>query len=195
VFERGEEIRHALKTGALQGVLVLLGEPTVRQTFFERTIALMEYGRRERLLVVVGGALAAQARLLTAELNRRAVGEGAGQADPIYLASPLDIARLVPFLHTLHGTRDTATLPVVIAFPEFFRLSTWATAVSFLALGFAVQVGGHLPFWGSPALAKVLLRDWPQLSGGALLASPVPTDAQAQARQLAEFFAARTDRK
>lgn len=186
--DRAAEIRQALQSGALRGALVILGEPNVKQTFFERTIDVIEYGCRERLLVIVGGALAAQARLLTGELARRGTAAGGGQAEPIYLDSPLDVARLVPFLHAL----DT---PAVIAFPELSRLSTWATAVSFMALGFAVQVGSPLPFWGSPALTDALLRDWPRLSGGALLASPVPVDGPAQVRQVADFFAPRVGRK
>jgi hydroxylamine reductase (hybrid-cluster protein) len=76
----------------------------------------------------------------------------------------------------------------MVAFPEFYRTSTWATAVSFLALGCAVQIGVRLPFWGSPALSDILMRDWPLISGGTLLASPTLPNSQAQAQELISFL-------
>jgi len=86
-------------------------------------------------------------------------------------------------------------MPVVVAFPEFSRTSTWAAAVSFLSLGFAVQLGTQLPFWGSPSLSEVLLKDWPKISGGALLASPSPADGQTQAREMLAYIQARSFEK
>ena len=72
----------------------------------------------------------------------------------------------------------------MISFLEFHRTATWACAVSFLALGFTVQIGTRLPFWGSSAVSEILLRDWPEISGGALLASAGLPDGRTQAQQL-----------
>jgi len=56
--------------------------------------------------------------------------------------------------------------------------------VSFLSLGFTVQIGTRLPFWGSPSLTEILLKEWPKISGGKLLTSPNPPDVQVQAREI-----------
>lgn len=37
IFDRGEKLREALEAGRIQGVVVVLGETNVKQTFFERT--------------------------------------------------------------------------------------------------------------------------------------------------------------
>ncbi len=59
-FHRGlrktrTEIRAALQSGDLRGILVILGEPSVKQSFFERSLDLAEEGMRRRLLVLMGG--------------------------------------------------------------------------------------------------------------------------------------------
>ena len=189
-FEGTEEARTALKDGRTKGVLVLWGEPNPQQTFFERTLALMETALNEKLLVFIGGDLAAQAESLREEWRRRAGKKTADPVEPFpfdavrFLESCADIPKLVAFLRTLNPEKEFHQMPVVASFPEFFRASTWAAAVSFLSLGFAVQLGTKLPFWGSPPLSEVLLKDWPQISGGILLASPSLPDAQAQAREM-----------
>ena len=187
LYDRGKEIQASLAAGHNQGILVILGETNVKQTFFERTLSLMEYGLNQNLIVLVGGELAAQADLLNEELAKRSGGK-LPTPSLSYLGSLYEIPELVVFLKDLNSGKSFDRIPAVITFPEFFRTSTWATAVSFLSLGFAVQIGTRLPFWGSPALARVLLEEWPQISGGTLLASPSLPDSQAQAQQIAAFL-------
>jgi len=186
-FDRAEEIKGALKAGRIQGIVVMLGEPNVKQTFFERTLTLMENCLNRGCLVLLGDAWAAQANLLDEELAKRI---------PDRLSSRLayfpsyEIPKVVVLLKDLSQGRAMASIPAVIAFPEFFRASTWATAVSFLSLGFAVQIGTPLPFWGSPAISEILLKDWPKLSGGTLMASPSLPSSQAQAEEILSFLQA-----
>ena len=189
-FESAEDARAALKTGRAKGVLVLWGEPNPQQTFFERTLTLLETALNEKLLVFIGGDLSAEAESLREEWGRRAGKKSPDPSEPFpfdsvrFLKSCADIPKLVAFLRALNPEKGFHQMPVVVSFPEFFRASTWAAAVSFLALGFAVQLGTKLPFWGSPSLSEVLLMDWPRISGGAFLASPSLPDGQAQAREM-----------
>jgi hypothetical protein len=81
-------------------------------------------------------------------------------------------------------------VPAVIAFPEFFRAATWASAVSLLSLGFTVQIGIRLPFWGSPWMAETMKAEWQKIAGGTLLAGPVLPEPSAQAEELAACFKA-----
>jgi len=180
----GEGLREAIASGRATGVAVLLGEPTAAQSFFERTLALMEAALGHRAVVFLGGDLGAHAGLLSAELERRRPGALAGFAAdlardglaPVHaFDSPGEIPQVVELLRGL---------PAVCALPEFFRPATWAAAVSLLAVGGTVQIGVRLPFWGSPALAGVLTSDWPALSGGRLLAAPALPAAADQAEEL-----------
>ncbi len=194
IYDRGKEIQASLAAGHNQGILVILGETNVKQTFFERTLSLMEYGLNQNLIVLVGGELAAQAELLNEELAKRSGGK-LPTPSLSYLGSLYEIPKLVAFLKDLNSGKSFDRIPALITFPEFFRTSTWATAVSFLSLGFAVQIGTRLPFWGSPPLAEVLLKEWPQISGGTLLASPSLPDAQAQAQEIATLLKDRNSRR
>ena len=54
LFERGKEVRGALEKGQLKGVVVILGEANVKQTFFERTLTLIKNCLAERCLVSRG---------------------------------------------------------------------------------------------------------------------------------------------
>ena len=74
-------------------------------------------------------------------------------------------------------------VPTVFAFPEFFRASTWATAVAVFALGFPVQIGIRLPFWGGTALPTIF-EQWGQLTGGRLLTAASLPGPAAQADEL-----------
>ena len=158
----------------------------------------METALQEKLLVFVGGDLAAQSEFLREELGRRAEKNTAAPPGPLssedvrFLRSGADIPGLVAFLRALAPEKEFQQTPVVVSFPEFFRASTWAVAVSFLSLGFGVQLGTKLPFWGSPSLSEVLLKDWPQISGGTFLASPSLPDGQVQAREMAVFIRSRS---
>lgn len=201
IFEKGKEIQDALTASQIRGILVIWGEANVKHTFFERTLTLMENGIRQSLFVIVGGDIAAQENLLNEELKRRMGGEGgawggeSGMSFPTYLGSSAEIPKLVALFRNLNSGKEFSHFPAVIAFPEFFRASTWATAVSFLSLGFTVQIGTRLPFWGSPLLTEALLKDWPQLSGGALLASPSVPDSRTQAEQIISLIQARSSAK
>ncbi|MGA2955640.1 MAG: hypothetical protein ABSF48_07960 [Thermodesulfobacteriota bacterium] len=194
IYGRGKEILASLAAGHTQWILVILGETNVKQTFFERTLALMEYGLNQNLIVLVGGELAAQADLLNEELTRRSGGK-LPTPSLSYLGSLYEIPRLVAFLKDLNPGKSFDRIPAVITFPEFFRTSTWAAAVSFLSLGFAVQIGTRLPFWGSPALAEIFLKEWPKISGGALLASPSLADSQTQTQEIGNFLKTRNSQR
>ncbi len=196
-FSRAEEIRSALKAGRLRGIVALYGETNVKQTFFERTLTLMENSIRQNCLVLLGGELAAQADLLNGMLAQRMAGQWSvrsaelarqGLAPVMNWGSFAEVPKFVHFAKELSQGKGFSTLPLLITFPEFSRASTWATAVSFLALGFAVQVGIRLPFWGSPTLAEVLLKDWPQISGGQFLASPSLPSSQTQAEEIIAYL-------
>jgi hypothetical protein len=193
VFEKSSVIKGALKSGRVRGVAVIIGEGNVKQTLFERTLSLMEKCLEQKCLVFLAGGLAAQSLLLEKELKARKGSlysawekelEPSG-IDPLTgLGGFGQIPALVAFLRNLGERKEFAALPAVISFPEFYRTATWALAVSFVALGFTVQIGARLPFWGSPAVSEILRRDWPEISGGALLASASLPDAQTQAQQL-----------
>jgi hypothetical protein len=200
ILNRVGAVQEALNAGQIKGILVIWGEPNVKQAFFERTLSLMESALDSKLLVLVGGEAVAQAGLLKEELARRmdkdpAEFPGLPSGNLYYLQSWGEIPRLISFLKALDSDREFHQMPLVVSFPELARASTWATAVSFLSLGFAVQLGTQLPFWGSPPLSEVLLKDWPKISGGALLASPTLPDGQTQAGEMLAYIQARSFEK
>jgi len=200
MLQRQQEVKEALQSGRITGVAVLFGEANAKHTFFERTLALMEAAVAEKALVLLGGDLGVHLDLLGAELARRRGDEFAafsaelekdGLRPVSAFGSTFEIPRVVALLQALSQTRATGALPAVIAFPEFFRTTTWASAVSLLALGFTVQIGIRLPFWGSPWLAEVMKNEWPAITGGTLLASPALPGPRAQAEELATCLRAR----
>jgi len=197
IVGRAKEVSQALASGQLRGVLVLFGEANVKQTFFDRTLALMRAALAERVLVLLGGDITSEMDLLVAELGK----ENASQLSPFSaelvkeglapfstFGSAFEIPRVVSFLGSLAGGRELFSLPVIAAFPEFYRASTWATAVTFLSLGCTVQVGTRLPFWGSPSLTEVLLTGWSKITGGKLLVAPALPDSNGQAEEMVSFL-------
>lgn len=193
LWEKEESLQAGLRNGTLAGLLILFGEPSVKQSFLERTLVLMEEGLKGRCLVLLGGDLGAQASLLEGELRKRAPRAWSDAEStlaslslrPVFsLGSLTDLPRTVGLLRGMGKTGPLSSLPAVIAFPEFYRPSTWAAAVSLLSLGAAVQIGAPLPVWGSPSLTEALLRDWPALSGGVLLASPGSCAPRVQAEEI-----------
>jgi hypothetical protein len=186
-----------MSAGKIGGILVLWAEPNVKQAFFERTLTLMENALKEKFLVFAGGEAAAQAHLLEEELERRMGGKkpdlpGSRIRLLNYLGSRGEIPALVAFLRSLNPDKEFNEMPLVVSFPEFYRTSTWAVAVTFLSMGFAVQLGAQLPFWGSPSLSQVLLKEWPRISGGVLLASPSLPDGPAQAQEIKSYIQSRS---
>lgn len=160
----------------------------------------MENCLNKNCLVLAGGSLTAQADLLDEELARRLGGQFSSRLEDLkgdelspltYFGSPYEIPRVVALLRDLNPEQACDQIPVVVAFPEFFRASTWATAVSFFSLGYAVQIGTRLPFWGSPSLTEIILHEWPKITGGTLLASPSLPDSQTQAKEIISFLEAR----
>jgi hypothetical protein len=196
LLNQGGRVREALEAGRIRGVLVILGEPNVKNAFFETTLALLEKLIPQQVLVLVGGELGAHTDLLLEELGRHpnimlpdGVAEGYRQGLPPYARFELsEIPRVVGFMRELGQGRRFGGIPAVVSFPEFSRASTWATAVTFLSLGFAVQIGSPLPFWGSPDLSEVLLKEWPKISGGALLTSPGPSTGPRLAQEILSFL-------
>jgi len=108
------------------------------------------------------------------------------------LSSRREIPELVAFLRHLNSEKEFNEMPVVVSFPEFSKTSTWAVAVSFLSMGFTVQLGTQLPFWGSPSLSQVLSKEWPRISGGILLASPSLPDGPTQAQEIRSYIKSRS---
>jgi hypothetical protein len=199
LFERGREVRGALERGQLKGVVVILGEANVKQTFFERTLTLIKNCLAERCLVLVGDELGAHGEFLNGELSKVMTNDFLSRADSLpplaYFGPGYEIPKVVTFLRDLTHGKGFDTLPAVIAFPEFYRASSWAKAVSFLSMGFAVQIGTHLPFWGSPSLTEVLTKDWPKVSEGVLMARASVPDGQTQADELLSFLETRKVRQ
>jgi hypothetical protein len=193
ILDRVKDVQEAMSAGKIGGILVLWAEPNVKQAFFERTLTLMENALKEKFLVFAGGEAAAQAHLLEEELERRMGGKkpdlpGSRIRLLNYLGSRGEIPALVAFLRSLNPDKEFNEMPLVVSFPEFYRTSTWAVAVTFLSMGFAVQLGAQLPFWGSPSLSQVLLKEWPRISGGVLLASPSLPDGPAQAQEIKSYI-------
>ena len=191
---REQALKQALHAGRITGVAVLFGEANAKQTFFERTLALMEAAVAEKALVVLGGDLGSQVDALVAELGKRpgaqltafAAELAADGLRPIAsFGSAFEFPAVVSLLNALTAAPGARALPVVVAFPEFFRAATWASAVSLLSLGFTVQIGIRLPFWGSPWLAEVMKTEWQKITGGTLLADPALPEPRAQAEELA----------
>ena len=199
IWKNGNGLRKAMESGKVRGCVVLFGEPNARQTFFERTLTLMEASLAERFIVLIGGDLGAGADLLVAELRRRRADQLSSFSSdleenglsPFYPFGSFEAPGVVSLTKDLAGERAVHKVPVIIGFPEFYRTSTWATAVSFLSLGFTVQIGTRLPFWGSPSLTEVLLKDWPEMTGGKLLASPALPDDKTQAEEMVSYLKAR----
>jgi hypothetical protein len=199
VLQRGRELTQALQSGRITGVAVLFGETLAKQTFFERTLALMEAAVAERALVLLAGDLGSQVDALGAELAKRQSAQVTAFAAElekddlrpvVAFGSAFEIPRVVSLLSGISRPSGDGAFPTIFAFPEFYRASTWATAVSLLSLGFTVQVGTRLPFWGSPSLAEALKGEWARISGGTLLAAPALPDVRAQAEELAACFTA-----
>jgi hydroxylamine reductase (hybrid-cluster protein) len=191
---REQALKQALHAGRITGVAVLFGEANAKQTFFERTLALMEAAVAEKALVLLGGDLGSQVDALVAELGKRpgaqltafAAELAADGLRPIAsFGSAFEFPAVVSLLNALTAAPGARALPVVVAFPEFFRAATWASAVSLLSLGFTVQIGIRLPFWGSPWLAELMKTEWQKITGGTLLATPALPEARAQAEELA----------
>jgi hypothetical protein len=199
LLNQGGRVREALEAGRIRGILVVLGEPNVKKTFFETTLTLLEQMIPRQVLVLMGGELGAHIDLLLEELGRRPntiLRDGETKSGPEGLPPCArfelsEIPRLVSFMRELDRGRRFSGIPAVVSFPEFSRASTWATAVTFLSLGFAVQIGNPLPFWGSPELSEALLKEWPKISGGALLASPGQSTGQGLAQGLLAFLETR----
>jgi hypothetical protein len=197
IFDRVRDVQEALSTGQIEGILAIWAEPNVKQAFFERTLTLMENALNEKLLVFVGGEAGTQANLLDEELGQRMGRKAANlPGSRISLLNTLSSRREIPefvaFLRHLNPEKEFNEMPVVVSFPEFSRTSTWAVAVSFLSLGFAVQLGAQLPFWGSPSLSEVLLKEWPRISGGILLASPSLPDGPTQVQEIKSYIKSRS---
>jgi len=191
---RAQDVKQALQAGRIAGVAVLFGEANVKQTFFERTLALVEAAVAEKALVLLGGDLGSQADALGAELGRRRGPQLAAFAAELAtdglrpvapFGSAFELPAVVSLLDALRAASGDRPLPAVVAFPEFFRTSTWACAVSLLSLGFTVQIGTRLPFWGSPWLAELMQTGWQKITGGTLLVAPALPEPRAQAEELA----------
>jgi hypothetical protein len=189
----GQDVKRALQAGRITGVVVLFGEANAKQTFFERTLALMEAAVLEKALVLLGGDLGSQAEALGRELARRRGAQFTafvadlakdGLRPIVSFGSTFELPAVVSLLTSLAPGGGAGALPAVVAFPEFFRAATWTSAVSLLSLGFTVQIGIRLPFWGSPWLADVMKTEWQKITGGTLLASPALPEARAQAEEL-----------
>jgi len=181
-------VKQALEAGRIAGVVVLFGEANAKQAFFERTLALMEAAVAEHAPVFLGGDLGAQADALVAELGRRRGAQLAAFAAELAKEG----LRPVVSFGTAFGLPSVVSLldalrpaPAVVAFPEFFRAATWASAVSLLSLGLTVQIGTRLPFWGSPWLAALMQTEWQKMTGGTLLVAPALPEPRAQAEELA----------
>ncbi len=187
IYNRAAEIRESLQSGRLGGILVIFGETNIKQTFFGRTLEIMEYGLNHNLLVLVAGGVAAQAESLNEELIRRLSRDSIPESLS-YLASDYELVRLIAFLKTVNSGESFDRLPAIISFPEFFRTVTWANAVTCLSFGLPVQIGTRLPFWGSPALTEALLNEWPRITGGKLLASPALLEPRAQAEEIGAYL-------
>lgn len=189
-----QELKRALQSGRIAGVVVLFGEANAKQTFFERTLALMEAALAERALVFLGGDLGAQHAALGAELARRQGAQLTAFAAELAkdglrpiasFGSAFEFPSVVSLVSALRAGSGAYPMPVVVAFPEFFRASTWTSAVGLLSLGFTVQIGTRLPFWGSPWLAGAMKTEWQKITGGTLLADPVLPEPRAQAEEMA----------
>lgn len=200
LFEKGRDIKAALQSGQIRGIVVLLGETNVKQTFFERALTLIESCIKQNILVLLGGELGRQRGLLIEELQRRAGEilstwtkelEKHDLLPIMWVGSYYEIPKVVSLLKDIGMEKGFNSIPAMISFPEFFRASTWVTAVSLLALGFGVQIGTHLPFWGSPSLAEVLLQEWTKISGGTLLASPSLASSQTQSQEILSYLETR----
>ncbi len=189
-----QAVRQAVQAGRLEGVVVLFGEANAKQAFFERTLSLMEAAVTERALVVLGGNLGSQADALGAELARQRGAQLTAFAAELAkdglrpitsFGSAFELPAVVSLLSVVCAGSPVRPLPVVVACPEFFRTSTWASAVSMLSLGFTVQIGTRLPFWGSPWLAELMQTEWQKITGGTLLMAPALPEPRAQAEELA----------
>ena len=199
IHQRMEELKGAIESRRIGGAAVLFGEANVKQTFFDRTLALLEAAVTNRVLILVGGDLGSQIDSLAAELKRRKAAqfssfalelEKDGLSPILSFGSLFELPRVVSALTAPSPARKGGSFPEFFDFPEFYRASTWAGAVSLLSLGFSVQIGSRLPFWGSPSLTEVIKTEWPGIAGGNLLADPVLRDAAAQAEELTTFFTA-----
>jgi hypothetical protein len=186
-------LQKAFAAGRVKGVVVLFGETGVKQTFFERTLAILEACLQERCLVLLGGEIGTHKELLMAELARQKSGLGAefsaslkrdGLSAVASFGSAFELPDVVSFIRALAAEREAPDLPAVFAFPEFYRASTWAVAASLLSLGFTVQIGARLPFWGAPSLTVSLLTDWPNMTGATLMASPSLPEPETQAEEI-----------
>jgi hypothetical protein len=196
-------LQKAFAAGRVKGVVVLFGETNVKQTFFERTLAILEACQEERCLVLLGGEIGAHTALLMAELARRKSSSGADFAAGLKrdglpavasFGSAFELPGVVGFVRAMAAEREASDLPAVFAFPEFYRASTWAAAASLLSLGFTVQIGARLPFWGAPSLTESLLKDWPKMTGATLMASPGLPDPAAQVQELLTVIRTRRTR-
>ncbi len=128
IWGKDEELKKALESGKVRGWVVLLGEANVKQTFFERTLALMEASFAEKYLVLMGGDLGSEIDLLTAELSKRKPGQFSSFSSdlekdglfPFYpFGSSFEIPKVVSLFNDLAGKRGIHSFPVIISFPEF----------------------------------------------------------------------------
>jgi hypothetical protein len=150
-------------------------------------------------MILVGGDLGAQADALAGELGRRPSNQRSafaadmardGVRPIVAFGSAFELPAVVALLNSLTWAQGAATCPVAFAFPEFYRAATWASAVTLFSLGFTIQIGARLPFWGSPWVAETLIPEWRKITGGTLLAGPVVPEPRAQAEELTAILKA-----
>ena len=195
-FQRWAKIKTDITNGDIKGVAVIAGEANAKQAFFERTLSTIEALLPHRILVLLAGEIGSAVRLIKEELlhkireKRSSLTEDS--LDSVHsLGSMTKLPDLITlfneFITDRSGEENTnesfASLPVVFIYPEFYKASTWTSVLSLLSLGFTVQIGTSLPFWGSPELTGLIGNEWSKAAGGVLLTAPQLPDAQSQAEE------------
>ncbi|MBU1209251.1 MAG: hypothetical protein KKH04_20370 [Proteobacteria bacterium] len=191
LFKKAKKVEALLKAKKLKGAVILIREGNAKQTFFERTGTIIEKLLKEDVLVFVGGGLFACQPILENLLkpetgkNLRDLLEELQESSPLFgLGSAYELSRVIEFLSSLDGRRGLRGSRILVSFPEINHWSSIALSFGFLSWGIPVQIGTPLPFWGSPELTEVFLKELKKISGAEFLIAPSLPGPEEQAEEL-----------
>jgi len=195
LLKKAKRVEALLQAKKLKGVVIMLGEGNVKQTFFQRTATIIEKLLKEDVLVFIGGGLFACQPILENFLepeigrNLRELLEELQESSPVFgFGSIYELPRVINFLSSLDGRKGLNGLRLLASFPEIHYFSSISLSFSLLSLGIPVQIGTRLPFWGSPELTEVFGKELKKICRAEFLIAPTLAGPEEQAREILRQF-------
>lgn len=178
----------AVKSGAIRGIVAVVGCTNTRNGYDKRGLALMEELIKNDLLVINAGCMssAAQMRGLMSPEAAEKAGEGLkgvlkalGIPPMLNFGSCVDIGRIgvaVTAIAEALGV-DPAQLPVAASAPEYLEQKAVVDGVFAVAFGLLTHIGPIPPVTGSELVTRILTSDIEEMTGGKVLVEEDPLKA------------------